>query len=263
MARASVDGITIGYDDLGRGDPPLLFMTGWCSSRKRWADVARLCSTDRRVLNTEWRGHGDSDPAPGDFGLEEMVADALAVADAAGAEQFIPCAASHSGFVAIEMRRRFPERIPRLVHVDWYVVPPPEPYRAVLELLTSPTDWPAARDKLFGIWAAGQETPEIVGALDVMREHDADMWMRSGREITAGYTRVSSPLIAWSQLDPHVPVLHLYGQPQDPAFLEAQEAFAASNPWFNVRKLPGVTHFAMIETPELVAEAIGDFVRDD
>ena len=64
-----------------------------------------------------------------------MIADVLAVADAAGVEQFVPCAASHSGFVAIELRRRFPERVPMLVHVDWYVVPPPPPYRAVLEML--------------------------------------------------------------------------------------------------------------------------------
>ena len=39
-----------------------------------------------------------------------------------------------------------------------------------------------------------------------------------------------------------------------------QEAFAQEHPWFTVRKLPGVTHFAMIETPELVAEAIDEFV---
>jgi pimeloyl-ACP methyl ester carboxylesterase len=261
MARASVDGITLSYDDWGSGEPALLFMTGWCSSKDRWHEVARRCSVGRRVLNTEWRGHGESDPAPADFGLEEMIADVLAVADSAGVEQFIPCAASHSGFVAIELRARFPDRVPRLVHVDWYVIPPPAPYRTVLEMLTSPDDWPIARDKLFEIWAGGQDTAEINGALQVMNEHGADMWMRSGREIMSGYARVASPTEAWTKLDPAAPVLHLYGQPQDPAFLAAQEEFAASNPWFAVRKLPGLTHFAMIETPELVAEAIDEFVE--
>jgi pimeloyl-ACP methyl ester carboxylesterase len=262
IAHTSTDGIALSYDDRGSGDPALLFMTGWCSSKDRWGEVARRCSAERRVLNTEWRGHGDSDPAPADFGLEEMIADMLAVADAAGVPQFIPCAASHSGFVAIELRRRFPERVPRLVHVDWYVIPPPAPYWAVLEMLTSPDDWPAARDKLLEIWAAGQDTPEINGALQVMMEHGADMWMRSGREIMSGYARVGSPTEEWARLDPPGPVLHLYGQPQDPAFLAAQEEFAASNPWFNVRKLPGQTHFAMIETPDLVADAIDEFAGE-
>ena len=139
MPHATVDGIRVGYDDVGTGEPALLFTTGWCSSRERWRRVAALCSAHRRVLNTEWRGHGDSDPAPADFGLEEMVADVLAVADGAGVEQFVPCAASHSGFVAIELRAAHPERVPTLVHVDWYVIPPPAPYRAVLEQLTRRT----------------------------------------------------------------------------------------------------------------------------
>lgn len=261
MPYATADGLRISYDDLGEGEPALLFTTGWCSSRARWRRVAERCSAHRRVLNTEWRGHGDSDPAGGDFGLEEMVADALAVADDAGVERFVPCAASHSGFVAIELRRRHPERVPKLVHVDWYVIPPPPPYRAVLEQLTSPDGWPAARDTLLEIWKAGVDLAEVDAALDVMREHDADMWMRSGREIAAGYARVGSPTTAWERLDPTVPVLHLYGQPQDPGFLAAQEEFAASHPWFSVRRLGGATHFAMIETPEAVAGAIEEFVR--
>jgi pimeloyl-ACP methyl ester carboxylesterase len=255
-----VDGVRIAYDDLGAGEPVLLFLTGWCSSRARWRHVAARCAERRRVLSCEWRGHGESDPAPGDFGLEEMVADALAVADGAGVERFVPCAASHSGFVAIELRRRHPERVPMLVHCDWYVVPPPPPYRAVLEQLTTEDGWPAARDRLFEIWRGGRDLPDVEEALAVMNRHDADMWMRSGREIAGGYARVESPTAAWATLVPPVPVLHVYGQPRDPAFLEAQEAYAAEHPWFGVRQTPGATHFAMLETPDEVATAIESFV---
>jgi pimeloyl-ACP methyl ester carboxylesterase len=260
MAFASVDDVRISYDDRGTGEPALLLTTGWCSSKERWRRVADLCSVSRRVLNSEWRGHGASDPPSADFGLEEMVADALAVVDAAGVETFVPCAASHSGFVAIELRRRHPDRVPKLVHVDWYVVPPPPPYRALLELLTSPDGWPAARDKLFEIWKAGVDEPEIDEAISVLNRQGAAMWMRSGREILAGYARVGSPIGAWASLDPPAPVLHLYGQPEDPAFLAAQEEFAGGNAWFAVRKLGAHTHFAMIETPNDVAAAIEEFV---
>jgi pimeloyl-ACP methyl ester carboxylesterase len=260
MADTSAHGIRIAYDDQGAGEPALLLLTGWCSSKERWSAVARLCAERRRVLSTEWRGHGSSERPAGDFGLEEMVEDAIAVADAAGVEQFVPCAASHAGFVAIELRRRFPERVPMLVHVDWYVIPPPPPYRAVLELLTSPDDWPVARDKLIEIWRAGLDRPEIDAALDVMLQPDAAMWMRSGREIMAGYARVGSPTDAWAGLDPPVPVLHAYGQPADPAFLAAQEAFAEEHPWFSVRKLTSVSHFAMLEEPQQVAAVIDEFV---
>lgn len=260
--QAEAGGARLAYDEHGTGEPALLFLTGWCSNRERWRSVADRLALRRRVLLTEWRGHGDSRPAPGDFGLEEMVADALAVADAAGAETFVPCAASHSGFVAIELRRRFPERVPRLVHCDWYVVPPPPPYRAVLRRLTDPEGWPEARDRLFEIWRGGTGLGDVESALGVMNEHDAEMWMRSGREIAAGYARIGSPVEAWAALDPPLPVLHVYGQPRDPAFLEAQRTFAATHPWFTVRQTPGVTHFAMIETPGEVAAAIESFLAE-
>ena len=68
MAHASADGVSLAYDDLGAGDPALLFLTGWCSSKDRWSAVARLCAARRRVLNTEWRGHGESDRAPATSG---------------------------------------------------------------------------------------------------------------------------------------------------------------------------------------------------
>jgi alkanesulfonate monooxygenase SsuD/methylene tetrahydromethanopterin reductase-like flavin-dependent oxidoreductase (luciferase family) len=55
-------------------------------------------------------------------------------------------------------------------------------------------------------------------------------------------------------------VLHLYGQPEDPAYLALQEGFADRHPWFSVRRLGGRTHFAMIETPAEVAAAIDEFV---
>ena len=60
--------------------------------------------------------------------------------------------------------------------------------------------------------------------------------------------------------DPPPEVLHLYGQPHDPAYLEAQQEFARAHPWFRVRRLDARTHFSMIEAPADVADAIEAFV---
>ena len=61
-------------------------------------------------------------------------------------------------------------------------------------------------------------------------------------------------------IPPPAGVLHLYGQPQDPAFFEAQEEFAARHPWFRVERVPAQTHFAMVETAKEAAAAIEAFV---
>ena len=95
----------LGLDDLGDGEPALLLLTGWCSSRGRWAKAAPLLAANRRVVNFEWRGHGSSAPATADFGTAEMVQDALTAIAATGLQRFVVCAASHSGWIAIELRR--------------------------------------------------------------------------------------------------------------------------------------------------------------
>jgi pimeloyl-ACP methyl ester carboxylesterase len=252
----------VAFEDRGRGEPgapALLLLTGWCSSRERWAKAAPLLGRHHRVVSFDWRGHGDSE-ADGDFGNEQMLLDALAVVEAAGLSSFVPCAASHSGWIAIELRRRFPERVPALVHLDWMVQEPPRRYTEVIEQLTSPTEWRLARDTLFEIWRADVATKAINRAFETMAAHDGEMWMRSGREIGAAYRRHGSPLAAWSALDPPPPVLHAYGQPPAPEYLAAQESFAAANPWFEVRRLPAASHFAMLEAPAAVDAAIGEFL---
>jgi pimeloyl-ACP methyl ester carboxylesterase len=252
----------LGCDVQGSGEPALLLLTGWCSSRGRWAHAAPLLARHRRVVSFDWRGHGDSRPAPGDFGTAEMVEDALSVIDATGLGTFIPCSASHSGWVAIELARRVgPERVPAIVHVDWMLVEPSAPYMWLISQLQSPDRWPEARDALFEIWRADDDSAPIADAISVMNRQGAEMWMRSGREIEAAYARAGSPLRALAALEPPRMVLHLYGQPPAQQYLDVQQRFAAEHDWFSVRRLDARTHFSMIEMPEAVAAGIEDLAR--
>jgi hypothetical protein len=56
-------------------------------------------------------------------------------------------------------------------------------------------------------------------------------------------------------------VLHVYGQPRSPEYLDVQQRFAAEHDWFSVRRIEARTHFSMIEAPEAVAAAIEDLAR--
>lgn len=256
MNVAPGHGARLGFDDLGQGEPALLLLTGWCSSRARWAKSAPLLARNRRVVNFEWRGHGDSAPADEDFGTPQMAEDALEVLAATGVESFIPCSASHSGWVAIELRRCLPERVPAIVHLDWMVIEPSDPYMRLIRDLQAEETWPSARDKLFEIWRGGEQRPEVEEALGVMHGQDGEMWMRSGRVIEDSYRRHGSPLHALDELARPPSVLHVYGQPSAPEYLEAQERFARDHEWFAVRRVDARTHFSMLEVPEAVAAAI-------
>jgi pimeloyl-ACP methyl ester carboxylesterase len=106
MAETYSNGIRISYDDLGQREPALLMMPGWCANRTMFKHLAPRSSTYRRTFALDWRGHGQSGPARGDFGADGPVEDALAVIEASGAQQIVPVATAHAGWIAIELRRR-------------------------------------------------------------------------------------------------------------------------------------------------------------
>jgi pimeloyl-ACP methyl ester carboxylesterase len=257
IARA--DGLQIAYDAVGEGEPALLCLTGWCSSRARYSEFVPLAAEHRRVVAFDWRGHGPSDRHTGDFRLEGQVRDARAVVDAARLERFVTVSASHSGWVALELRRQLGERVAGMVFIDWMLVEPSPAYTELVRSLTEDARWEEARDTLLTIWRGGVDRPAVDDVLAVMRAADADMWKRSGREITAAYEAAGSPFAALEQLTPAPTALHLYGQPLDRAYLAAQERFAAEHPWFAVRRLDGRTHFTMTECAAEAAELVERF----
>lgn len=260
MKRARSKGVEIAYDLRGpAAEPLLLCMPGWCSDRTLFAAVGDRLARSRRVAALDWRGHGDSGPAPVDFGLPELVEDALAVITATGAQQVVPVAISHAGWVAIELRRRLGPRVPAVVLLDWLVLDPPAPFLQALAALQDPERWRPTREQLFALWL--ESAPAAV-ADQVRREmgrYGFEMWSRAGRAIAAAYERHGDPLRALLALNPP-PVLHLYAQPPAPEYLAAQQEFAQRHPWFSVRRLEAVSHFPALEVPDAVAEAVERFL---
>jgi len=253
--------IPVAFDDHGQGEPVLLCLPGWCVDRSAFEDLVQVCSHDRRTLSLDWRGHGQSAPAHGDFGEAALIDDALTVIQESGARQIVPVALSHAGWVAIELRRRLGGRVPAIVLVDWLVLDPPPPFSGMLSALQDSDKWQSARDQLFAMWLHGVDNHRVIRLVQkVMGSYGFDMWARAGRTIEAAYRREGYPLKALAELRPTVPVLHLYSQSADSAFHEAQEMFAEANRWFSVRKLNARSHFPILEIPEYMAGVIESFI---
>jgi non-heme chloroperoxidase len=99
------DGVELAYDVQGEGPVNLFFLHGWAGSRSYFdAMVERLDLTGLRVIRADLRGHGESSPTEEGFTHEQIAADALTVADAAGADELIT--------VGFSMSARFVQYLP-------------------------------------------------------------------------------------------------------------------------------------------------------
>jgi pimeloyl-ACP methyl ester carboxylesterase len=260
-AMASLTGTGIAFDDRGRGEPALLFLPGWCGPRVVFGPLAGRLEDSFRTLAVDWRGHGESKAPEGDFGSAELVDDALAVIDHSGARSVVPVALAHAGWVAIELRRRLgPERVPRLVLVDWMVLGAPPQFLDALAAMANPQTTRAVVDQITAMWVAGLDLPALTDYVASMAAFPDEMWARAARAITASFEQFGAPLEAIAALDPPPPTLHLYAQPPDPTYLEAQRALAADHPWFEVERLDAASHFPTVEVPDAIAGHLAKFV---
>ena len=262
MAQVTSTEVPIVYDDLGQGDPALLFLPGWCANRTVFQDLAPLCARDHRALVLDWRGHGESGSPQADFGKDELVEDALSVIEASGARRIVPVALSHAGWVAIELRQRLGARVEKLVMLDWIIMmQPPREFFEGLEGMQSRERWSETVERIFAVWLSDVNNPALIRFVrEEMGSYGFDMWSRAAREISSAYADLGVPIQILSRMNPPVPVMHLYAQPEDPRYLTAQELFAAAHPWFSVQRLNARSHFPMYEVPDDMAKAIDEFV---
>lgn len=92
------DGVRLAYKCVGEGPHNLLLLHGWAGSANSWNGFVRaLDPRTFRAIAYDFRGHGDSDKATAGFTDERFARDALAVADAAGAQTFTAVGFSMSG----------------------------------------------------------------------------------------------------------------------------------------------------------------------
>jgi pimeloyl-ACP methyl ester carboxylesterase len=187
------------------------------------------------------------------------VNDALAVVEAARVKRFIPVATAHAGWIAIELRKRLgAEKVPAIVLLDWMVTGAPPGFLDGLRALENEASSSAVQASLFERWTTGVSHPAVHAFVKEMAKFGFDMWSRAGREIGAAFRKHTSPLAVLENMS--CPTLHLYAQPDDPGFLEAQQSYAESHPWFQVEKLEAHSHFPTLEAPGHVSDAITRFV---
>ncbi len=265
MKTTTKDGAQIDYAVIGEGDIALLLCPAWCMSRNGFAHLPELLAQKYRVIELDWRGHGASPLPAEDFGADQLVEDALAVIEASGAGTIIPVTLSHAGWVALELEKQLgKERVPKIINLDWVVLPPPPMYMDLVHALGTPEGWESARDILFGMWLEGVENKEVISFVrDEMGSVSGEMWQRSGREIGACIERGGYPLAALAQLEPPVPALHIYAQPPDEGYYQAQVDFGKANPWFHVHRLMAHSHFPTFEMRDEIASVIEDFIAQD
>jgi pimeloyl-ACP methyl ester carboxylesterase len=136
-------GVALRYTDTGAGDPPLLFIHGWCCDQTHWRGQLPVFSRDHRVVALDLRGHGASDKPDQDYTIDGFVDDAAWLTAELGLERPVIAGHSMGGVIALNFVRKHPEAARAAVMADAPAVPVPGNLRPMVDNLLAGLQTPA------------------------------------------------------------------------------------------------------------------------
>ena len=259
MYRERADAVTT---DRGEG-PPVLCAHGTLMDRTMFAPQVRALSDDYRVTAYDLRARTEHWAGP--YGIDDLVADSLAVQDGLGMDAPVFVGMSMGGFTALRLAVEHPERLSGLVLIDSM----PEPHSAaerdqyggMVDPLVDADAVPeslaeAAAHFLFGPTTI-EESPELV-------ERWIDRWLtyRPGAVYHEVHSWLDRPGVADRLDDLSVPTLVVHGQEDQSIDPERAAPVADAAPDGRLVTISDAGHTSNLERPDAVTEAIRSFLAE-
>lgn len=274
----TADGTDIWYGTVGSG-PPLITCDGLACDGFIWPYLIDYLVRDYQIIRWHYRAHGRSN-IPSELGtltIEQTARDLEAVREALGLEQAVLTGHSMGVQVILEYYRQFPDRVGGLIPMCGSYREPLDTFhnndalRRVLPYLRTVVD--AAPELTQNVWeqAVPSTFSRLVATLAetnprLMRSRDIDPYLEhvARMDVDAFVTFLEN--VADHNADPilptiDVPTLVIAGEDDafTPLFRSREMADAIEGAELLI--VPGGTHVAPLETPDLINNQVETFLR--
>ena len=250
--------MTSSFVSIGSGDHHVLAVHGWFGSSRGWGSLPEYLDRSRYTYAfMDLRGYGGRKHVTGDFTIAEAAADAVALADELGWDQFSVIGHSMGGKIAHQVLLQAPDRVRKLVGLN------PVPATAVpmdgpgWALFSGAAGNAGNRAAIIDFTTGSKLTKTFIN--QVVR-HSLE---NSTEEAFAAY------LLAWAKTDfsdqvktdTSTPVKVIVGV-NDPALSAdvMEQTWLAFFPSAEMTILPDAGHYPMFESPVSLATSIEEFL---
>jgi pimeloyl-ACP methyl ester carboxylesterase len=274
---ADVAGVQIAWESFGQGESAVLVVPTWNFVDSRVsAPLVPDLSRSFRVVTFDPRGAGRSDRPRTGYRLDDHVADAVAVLQAAGVARASLVAGSSGANTAVLLAARLPDQVERLILIAPAISVGPAARsqddkddfwieRASYEgwlRWSAPywrQDWPGfARWFLETAFNESGSEALIDAVLQIALEADPEMLIQQHREMHRGLDFLAAPAILGTISSP---TLVLHGALDLSLPLAVAEAVAAAIPGAALAVALAGGHRPDIRSPELINPLLVEFLR--
>ncbi len=252
MPHLTRDGVKLYYEEAGVGDPPIVFVHGWCCDHTHHAPQVEHFAPNHRCISVDLRGHGLSDVPEDGYTIPNFADDVASMCGQLGLEKPVIVGHSMGGAIALSLAARHPDLPRAIVMLDGAIFPPDalagikdqfsaafhsdayrEPLSAFFNGMFMPTDDPGRKERLV---SAALAMPQHVAAAewDALWSND---WAAAASACTVPAMYVGS----------YAPVAEI-------------AKLRAAMPNAVIAQTAGAGHFHQLEVPEQINPMIERFL---
>jgi pimeloyl-ACP methyl ester carboxylesterase len=123
MPYADRNGVRFFYTEAGAGDPPLLFVHGWCCDSSHWRRQLPAFRRKHHVVAVDLRGHGRSDKPQQDYTMDAFAEDLEWLIGELELQRPVVIGHSMGGVIALRLAGRRKRALSGVVIVDSPIFP--------------------------------------------------------------------------------------------------------------------------------------------
>lgn len=116
--QISANGITVCFDDFGRGQIPLIFIHGFPFDKSAWLPQLTALKSTHRVIAYDIRGFGATSAGKQKESIRLFADDLIKFLDQMGIPKAVVCGLSMGGYIVLNAVERYPDRFEALILSD-------------------------------------------------------------------------------------------------------------------------------------------------
>jgi len=252
--------IVLHYQDEGNPDgTPLVFVNSLGTDFRTWDDVVPHFATDYRIIRHDKRGHGSSDCPPPPYTIRDHAMDLAALLDALNVEQAILVGISVGGMIALDFAAQHLDRVHRLVLCDTAPkIGTQETWNERIDTLRT-HGMAYLGNAIIARWFA----PDFVQERSVQSRGYYNMLTRIPVDGYIGTCEALRDADLWPHVETiTVPTLVLCGAEDVATAPEMAQQLAAALSNATCELIVGAGHLPCIEKPDVMAQKIAAFLKD-